>query len=181
MVTNKLGADYDYSKIVLDGPIDLQKHFEQERKVKAGVTVYPGRFVSGNGETEGEIDLAAAGDGIASFIEIVLHEAPMGYRSAIIVDGTPEIDRALGAGKFVTTLRQSNPHGGLFKVVCWRADESSATELGEMMALEADGMCKTFAYTDTAQDTDLMTDCVGRCANVTADEAGDDISQEIYF
>lgn len=183
MATNKLGADYGYKTIILGGPTELEKYYTQIRKIKDSVVVSPGLFVSGNGETEGEIDLAAAGDGLASFIEIVLYEV---NESAIIVDGSADIDRTItgadASPKFVKTLRQSGVGGGgFFHVVCIRADESSDTELGEPMALEATGHCKSFVYGNATGATDLVADWVGRCANVTTDEAGDDISQEIFF
>ena len=149
----------------------LLDYFTQIRKVKTGVTVYPGNLVSGNGETEGEVDLAAAQDGLASFIEIALEQ--VGYTDA----APPDIDEGITAGQFVKTLRQT----GLFIVAATRADESNDTELGEPMALEATGHMKKFAYADGTAENDTMFDFVGRCAEVIADVAGYDPVQLVYF
>jgi len=179
MATQQIGADGGYKNIVIGGPMELLPHFTQIRQVKDSVTVYPGYFVSGNGETEGQVDLAASGDGTASFIEIVIEESP--YPSSIPTDGSAIIDQGITGSDtsptFVKTLRQT----GLFTVVCLRADESNNTELGEPMVLEATGMIKKWAYTDTAEATDCLIEFVGRCANVTTDVADTDLVQELYF
>ena len=171
MAEQELGTDRGFISVVQGGPLHLLDYFTQIRKVKTGVTtIKPGLLVSGNGETEGEVDLAAADDQFASFTEIVLEE--VGFSDA----AKPDIDDTVAAGAFVKTLRPT----GLFIVAAIRADESNNTELGEPMVPEATGMLRKWAYTDTDETNDVMMEVI-RCAEVTADVAGTDLVQLVYF
>ena len=99
MATQELGADRSFIDVIQGGPPGLVKYFTQERVIKNTVVVSPGLVVCTNGETEGECDLGASGDGAAGSIEIVLYELPLGAPSAIITDGTKEIDRTITGAK----------------------------------------------------------------------------------
>lgn len=187
MATQELGADRDFIDVIQGGPPGLVKYFTQVRKIKDTIVVKPGLVVCTNGETDGEVDLGADGDGAAGSIEIVLYESPQGAPSAIITDGTKEIDRtitgAAAAPKMVMTLRKSSGgfRGGLFTVAAIRADESNDTEYGEPMVLEATGHIKKFAWADSAAGTDTCIEAVGDCAEVTTDVAGTDLVQLIHW
>lgn len=174
MATQELGADGGYHTVVQAGPTELLKHFTQIRRIKNAIVVSPGLFVSMNGETNGIVDLAAAGDEDTSVIELVLNEEPV--PSAIITDGTMEIDRTITGSdtskKYVKTLKQS---GGLFEVACIRADESTTEEEGQLMAMEATGHLKVWAYTDTAEATDVIYFPWLRAQAVSTDVAGTDL------
>jgi hypothetical protein len=180
MSTQELGADGGYITVVIGGPMELLPHFTQIRKVKNGVTVYPGLFVSGAGETAGEVDLAAAGDEDTSYVEIVLEEEVGPNYTVDPKDGTKRIDIGIVGStttpRFVKTLRNT----GLFKVACIRADESSTLEEGQLMALEATGHLKAWAYTDTAEATDTHI-LICKLAAASADVAGTDPVIEAWF
>lgn len=168
MATQYPGTSRSMNKIIQGGAPD-SIYYTEERKVKTGVTVYPGNLVSGNGETEGEVDLAASGDGAASFIEIVLER--IGVKPQ-------DIDTGITQGQYIKTLR---PSGGRFIVAATRADESNDTELGEPMVLEATGHMQKRAYTNSADATDTLIEWVGRCAEVTVDVASTDLVQLMFF
>jgi hypothetical protein len=170
MATQYPGTDRSFTQIIQGGAPDY-KYYTQIRKIKTGITVYPGNLVSGNGETEGEVDLAASGDGPASFIEVILHR--VGAKAQ-------DIDTSIAAGSYVETLR---PAGCRFIVALTRADESNNTELGEPMALEATGHIKKFAYNDTNVSTDTCIDAPNwmRCAEVTTDVAATDLVQLVWW
>ncbi len=170
-MSTELHSERGFFKIIQGGAADWQNYVEI-KKVKTGVTVYPGRIVSGAGETEGEIDLAADGDGAAAGAYIVLKRA-----NSIPQD----IDTGISAGQFCEVLRQS---GGRFVVAALMADQSADTELDELLCLEADGMLQKWAYTDTAAGTDTLVEAGGgiwRCAEVVVDEAAHDKVQCIYW
>ena len=172
MSTEYPGTDRGFHSIVQGGPLHLLEYFTQIRKVKTGVSVYPGNMVSGAGETEGEVDLAASGDEDVSFIEIALEQ--VGYTDA----AKPDIDEAIAAGEFVKTLRYT----GLFIVAATRADESNNTELGEPLVPEATGHLKKWAYANSVAETDIAHPGAWfRCAEVTEDVADHDLVQLIYF
>lgn len=181
MATQEIGADGGHKFIVLGGPVNIIRHFEQIRKVKNAVTILPGNFVSTNGETEGEVDLAAAGDGAVAAIELCIQEEP--YPSSLPTDGSAIIDQGIvgvtATPTFILTLRPT----GLFRIACIRADESNAVVLGQPMALEATGHCQLLdtLYVNATYATDMMVDFVGRCANVTTDVAGTDLVQELFY
>lgn len=168
MATELPGTDRSLTSIIQGGAPDY-KYYTQIRKVKTGVSVYCGSLVSGNGETEGEVDLAASGDGTASFIEVVLRR--VGAKDQ-------DIDTAIAAASYVETLR---PSGGRFIVAIVRCDESCDTELGEPLVLEATGHAKKWAWASAAEATECLIEWVGRCAEVVADSASHDMVQLIYF
>jgi hypothetical protein len=168
MSTQSVGTDGSYESIIIGGAPDWE-YYTQIRKVKTGVTVYPGRFVSGNGETDGEVDLAASGDEDTSYVELVLERV-----GAIPQD----IDTGITAGQYVKTLRYS---GGRFKCVSIRADESTTEETGQLMSIEADGMLQIWAYTDTAEATDVIFFPALRLSAVSTDVAATDILVEIWW
>jgi hypothetical protein len=172
MATQYAGTDRGFTKIIQGGAPDW-KDYTQIRKL--ATAAYPGWIVSGNGETAGEVDVAAAEDGLASYFEIILER----------VGASPQdIDTEIAVGSFVRTLR---PSGGRFIVAATRADESNNTELGEPMVLEASGMLKKWAYTDGTDITDSVIDgnlnChqIIRCAEVTTDVADTDLVQLVYW
>jgi len=168
--TQEPGTDRGFTSVIQGGAPDY-KYYTQIRKVKTGVTVYPTNLVSGAGETEGEADLAAAGDGGVSFIEVVIRR--VGAKDQ-------DIDTGITAGQYFESLR---PAGMRFIVALIRADESNATELGEPMALEATGHIKKFAYNDTNLSTDTCIDAPNwlRCAEVTTDVASTDLVQLVWW
>ena len=133
-----------------------------------------------NGETNGIVDLAAAGDEDTSVVELVLNEEPV--PSAIITDGTLEIDRTITgsdtAKKYVKTLRCSQ---GLFKVACIRADESTTEEEGQLMALEATGHLKVWAYTTAVEATATIKVPALKLAEVSTDDPGNDVVVLVYW
>ena len=53
VTTQTLGATRGFKKVIQGGAPD-HEYYTQIRKVKTGVTVKPGFFVAGNGETAGE-------------------------------------------------------------------------------------------------------------------------------
>jgi hypothetical protein len=144
--------------------------------VKAAMTTMnPGDFCSGNGENEGEVDLAAADDGAASYIDIAIEETGVANQ---------DIDTAFAAADFILSLRTSGhmPNlGQRFMVGCIMADQSADTELGEPMRVEATGHCMKVAYTDDNANLDTMYDWVGRAAEVVTDVASTDLALLIYF
>ena len=168
VTTQTLGATRGFEKVIQGGAPDWE-YYTQIRKVKAAVTVKPGFFVSGAGEAEGECDLAASGDGIVSYAEIVLE------RVACIPQ---DIDTAITAAQYVKTLR---PSGGRFIVAAIISDPSTNTELGEPLVLDTTGHLKKFAYGDTASATDTIIEGLWRCAEVRTDVASTDLVQLIYF
>lgn len=173
MASQSLGTDRNFSKVIQGGADDWE-HYTEIYQVKDSVTVLPGHLVSGNGETEGQVDLAASGDGAASFIAVVLYQTG--------VSPIPDIDTGIvGSDTSPTFVKCLRPSGGRFKVAVIRADESNNTELGEPMVLEATGHIKKWAYTDTAEATDTLIEFVGRCAEVTVDVADTDLVQLIWF
>ncbi len=170
MGTQKLGDDRGFTRVIQSGPDP--EPYTVIKKVKTAVTVYPGVLVSGNGETEGEVDLAATGDGLMGAMIVLERVACL----------PQDIDTAIAAASFVKCLRQS---GGLFIVAAIRADESNNTELDEPMCLELTGHIKKFTYGDGAVATDSILEKgpggTLRCAEVTTDVAGTDLVQLVHW
>ncbi len=175
MAIQTLGTTRGFKSVIQGGAPDWD-YYTQVRKVKTGVTTYPGRIMSGNGETEGEVDLAASADGTVANYEMVLR------RTAYKGD-EQDIDTAITAGQYVLTLRRSQDDGmgyGRFIVAAIHAGSNGTTELGEPLVLEADGMLKKFAYVDNTAETDLMIDCVVRCVEAITSTT-DDAVQLVYW
>lgn len=175
MATQSLGTDRGFSKVIQGGADDWE-HYTEIYEVKNGVTVLPGHVLSGNGETAGQVDLGAAGDGAVSFIVVCLHQ--------VGVSPIPDIDTGVvGLTATPTFVKCLRPSGGRFKVAVIRADESNDTELGTPLCLEATGHVQFLAtlYTNATYATDMMVDFVGRAAEVTVDVAGTDLVQLIWF
>lgn len=181
MSTQEPGADGGYITIVIGGPLELLPYFTRIHKVKNGVTVYPSNLVSGAGETEGEVDLAAEGDEDVSFIEVVLEEEVGDNYTGIPKAPSKLIDQGIvgvtADPRFVKTLMNT----GLFKVVLIRADESTSLEKGQKMALEATGHLKALAYGDTAEATDSPMLPKIELAKSSADVAATDPLVEAWF
>ena len=168
MATEYPGTDRDFSKIIQGGAPDWQL-YTQSRIIATGASTYPGRIMSGNGETEGEVDLAASIDGTAANYEIVLHRiSDTGVQQ--------DIDTQVTAGQKVLTLRRSQDDGigyGRFIVAACYHAAGSTTELGEPLVLEGTGMLKKFAYADNTVETDTVLDCLVRCAEALAASTDD--------
>jgi hypothetical protein len=169
LATQSLGTDRSWATVLQGGAPDIV-YYTHDRVVKTGVTTsVPGSLLSGNGENEGEVDLAATGDGAASYIDIMLQEVGV---------ATQDIDTALAAGDFLISLRQS---GGRFLVGQVTADQSSDSALGYPLVTEATGHSQRFVYGDTAAATDTLIEWVGRVAEVVVDVASTDLACLIYF
>ena len=175
MAIETLGTTRGFKSVIQGGAPDWE-YYTQVRKVKTGVTTYPGRIMTGAGETEGEVDLAALADGVVAGFEIVLKR--VGYAG-----DEQDIDTAITAGQKVLTLRKSQDDGmgyGRFIVASLHCASDGTTELGEPLCLEADGMLKKFAYTDGTLETDSVIDCLTRCVEVIASTT-DDAVQLVYW
>ena len=166
-------ASGGYQGIIIGGAPDWE-YYTSIRKVKTGVTVYPSNFVSGNGETDGEVDLAAAGDEDTSYVELALYRVG----ATGVATGGQDLDTGITAGQFLKTLRYS---GGRFECVAIRADESTSEEDGQVMALEATGHLKVWAYTDTVEATDVIFYSALRLSSASADVASADVLVTIWW
>ena len=173
MAIQTLGTTRGFHTVIQGGAPDWE-YYTQVRKV--ATATWPGRIMSGSGETEGEVDLAAAADGAAANYEIVLR------RTAYKGD-EQDIDTEIAVGSYVLTLRRSQDDGvgyGRFIVAAFHCGSDGTTELGEPMALEADGMLRKFAYTDGTVQTDSTIDCLTRCVE-TITSTTDDAIQLVYW
>ena len=167
MATQFPGTDRGFHSIIQGGAPDHKYYTDILKTSAAGV--YPGRIVTTEGDTDGECHLATAADGLIAGFHIVLGR----------VGAKPQdIDTAIASGEYIECLR---PAGGRFIVAATAADEDSAVEFGEPFHLEADGMLRKFVYTDGTAQTDSLIDGFWRAAEVTADVAGTDKVQLIYW
>ena len=155
VTTESPNADRGFTDILQGGAPDHKYYVDI---LKASATIYPGRIVTTEGDTDGECHLATAADGIIAGFHIVLKR----------VGAKPQdVDTAITVGQFAECLR---PAGGRFIVAAQKADQSNDTELGEPMCLEADGMVHKWAYVDSTVQTDSLCDGFWRCAEVTVDD-----------
>ncbi len=158
LTTRTLRASGGYLKVIQGGPPNVGD-YTQIRKC-AG-TVYPGYFMMGAGQTEGEGIVAAAGGGDTGWIEYILYRVDCAKRQ--------DVDVAITSGQFVKTLRLP---GNTFLVAALFANRTTTTyEQGQMMMLEADGMLKIFniagGTTVTSTMFNLMHDAVARLAEAS--------------
>ena len=168
--TQYAGTNRGFNSIIQGGAPDWE-YYTVVRKVKTGGSCYPGRIMTGAGNTEGEVDLAVSTDGAVAYEGIVLKRVGIGGREQ-------DIDTQIIATQYVLILR---PSGGRFIVAATRADQSNDTEMGEPMVLEASGMIKKFAYVKATAETDTIMDCFVRCAEVTVDVSSADLVQLVYW
>ena len=164
LTTQTIEGTYGGKRIIVGGPSNY-KDFCVEREIQTGVTIYPGRFASGAGQTTGEVKLAASGDGDAGGILQCIER--VGAKSQ-------NIDTGITAGQTARFLRQT----GLFKTLCWIADAAAGVEEDMALTLEADGMLTVYAESSTNV---LTADQCARSAKTVADIATTDLIGEVYF
>ena len=176
MATQYAGTDRGFHSIIQGGAPDWE-YYTETFVVSTSGSIYPGNIVSTAGETAGECDPAAAGDGFVSGSYIVLKRVGIGDREQ-------DIDTQITAGQKVLCLRRSQDDGlgyGRFIVAATLADPSANTEVGEPLVLGASGMLKKFAYVDATYQTDCVADCLVRCAEALTDVASTDLVQLVYW
>lgn len=158
LTTQTIRATGGYLKVIQGGPPNVGD-YTQIRKC-AG-TVYPGRFMMGAGQTEGEGIVAAAGGADSGWVELVLYRTDVAKRQ--------DADVAITSGQFVKTLRLP---GNTFLVAGLFANRTTTTyEQGQVMMLEADGMLKIFNIATTTNapsaSWNLIHDAVARLAEAS--------------
>ena len=176
MVTTQYpGTTRGFNSIIQGGAPDWE-YYTETFLVSTGGSIYPGNIVSTAGETAGECDPAASGDGLISAQYVVLKRVGIG-------DKEQDIDTQITAGQKVLCLRKSQDDGlgyGRF-IVAVTVSDGTSQEVGEPMVLDATGWLKKFAYASSTDVTDTMGDCLTRCAEATADFSSANQIQLVYW
>jgi hypothetical protein len=160
LTTQTLRANGGWVKVIQGGAPDWELYTE-ERKVSTDSSVTPGDFVSCGSETDGEVRLAASGDGDIGGIEQVL------YRIGV---KPQDIDTEIAAGSYVKTLRCTGGGGRRRFLVGAILSDGTAEVRGTLLELDATGHLKRYTYAGDAS----IFDAVAVLAQAQADVASTD-------
>ena len=167
MADETLFATKGYQSVIrwVDPSINIDAYIIQRTLSVGGDTAVAGDIMSGEGETQGYVDIAAESD--LGFIGILLGPVAPGDNY--------DLDDTIADGTTVNILRPTGGRTIVSVILDSTATTSADLEEGDWIRIGSTaGHVEKWVYTDAADSTDTFSIVLGKSAEVIAAHTSDD-------